>query len=271
MTPLRIILCDDEPLALDRLERMLNALPGITVTGKYLSGEALLAGFSGGADLLLLDVEMPRMDALDVIEALGRRDWPEVDQAPLVIFVTAHSQFAVDAFDSGAVDFLTKPVRLSRLELALERARNALADRKARRRLAEIGDQLARLKLREADQEPPHIWVRKGSQRVRIEAADIDWVAAEGEYVRFHCGAESYLERQSISAVERRFAPLGFVRVHRSALVNAARIERLSRTRWGALELHLAGGAKVRVSKSFQPAVRQLLRSGGRGQPPGGG
>jgi hypothetical protein len=126
-------------------------------------------------------------------------------------------------------------------------------------RFAELATTLKRTHDRLEEQ--PHLWLRKGRARVRVELAYIDWVAAEGECVRFHCGADSYLERRSISTVEQEFAPHGFVRIHRSAIVNAERIERLTRTRWGALQACLSGGTELRVSKSFQPAVRQLLAS----------
>ena len=104
-----------------------------------------------------------------------------------------------------------------------------------------------------------HVWLRKGSERIRVDVTNIDWVAAEGEYVRFHCGANSYLDRQSMSTVEQRLAPFGFVRIHRSAVVNAGKIERLTRTRWGSLLARLRSGDELRVSRSFQPVVRVLI------------
>jgi DNA-binding LytR/AlgR family response regulator len=262
---LKAAICDDEPLAVERLERMLNGLPGVEVVGTFLSGEMLLSDFPEGADLIFLDVEMPKLDGFDVVEALSRREWSEGDNpsdgAPLVICVTAHSEFAVTAFDCGAVDFLTKPVRLSRLETAVERARAAIENRQARRRLGELVEQLAAFKDRQSstDQEPS-LWVRKGSQRVRLDLAKVDWISAEGECVRFHSGGESFLERSSISSVADRFGPFGFVRIHRSAIVNSARIESLGRTRWGSLQLRLADGSELRVSRSYQDALRKLAK-----------
>jgi hypothetical protein len=131
--------------------------------------------------------------------------------------------------------------------------------RKREQHIAELATTLQHRHDRTGDQ--PHLWLRKGRARVRVELAKIDWVAAEGEYVRFHCGSDSFLERRSISAVEQEFEQHGFVRIHRSAVVNADRIERLTRTRWGALQACLSGGTELRVSKSFQAAVSQLLAS----------
>lgn len=259
MSALRAAICDDEPLAIERLERMLRSLDSVEVGQTFLDGEDLLARFDG-ADVLLLDVQMPKLDGLDVVEALSKRDWGDGEAAPLLICVTAHPKFAVDAFDFGAVDFLTKPVRLSRLDLALRRARDALDNRDAKRRLSEAAEQLASVKSGGAGPvEEPHLWLRKGGSKVRVELARIDWVSAEGECVRFHSGEESFLDRQAIGDVAQRLEPLGFVRVHRSAVVNPASVDALERSRWGALQLRLRSGAELRVSRSFQGSVKSLF------------
>jgi DNA-binding LytR/AlgR family response regulator len=259
MKTLRIIICDDEPLAVDRLGRMLEALPEVEVVQSFLSGEELLARFTGGADLLLLDIEMPKLDGFDVAEALSRLNWSDADEAPLLVFVTAHSEFALQAFDSGAIDFLTKPVRSSRLRRAVERARVGVENRQARRRLNEVAEQLHELRrLRANAADEPHLWLRKGRMLMRLDVSKIDWIAAEGECVRIHYGDESHLERLTIAATAQRLGELGFMRIHRSAVVNADRIEAITRTRWGALRVRLACGTELRVSKSFEPLVRGL-------------
>lgn len=262
MKPLKVAICDDEPLATERLERMLNRLGDVEVVATFLGGEALLREFPGGVDVLFLDVEMPKLDGFDVVEALSRRDWGEGAQAPLIICVTAHSEFAVTAFDCGAIDFLTKPVRLSRLETAIVRARTAVESRQAVRRLGEAVEQLAALKAGQAAaMGADSLWVRKGSGRVRLEVDRLDWISAEGECVRLHSGGESFLERSSITSFAQRLAPSGFIRVHRSAIVNPARIEKIDRTRWGSLTLRLADGSEIRVSRSYQDAVRKVAKT----------
>ncbi len=259
MTKLRVVVCDDEPLAVERLARMLEGLPDVEVVQSFTSGDDLLAQFEAGADILFLDVEMPKLDGFDVVEALLRGKWSDSGDAPFIIFVTAHSRFAADAFDSGATDFLTKPVRLSRLERSVERARLAIVNRQAGQRLVEVTEQLRALKDLHAQRDgESHLWLRKGSELKRVDVSTIEWISAEGEYVRFHCGDESYLERLSISAAARRFSSLGFVRIHRSAVVNADRIESVARTRWGSLQVRLQTGTELRVSKSFQSAVRKV-------------
>lgn len=122
------------------------------------------------------------------------------------------------------------------------------------RRIAEL--------TRDADRarqvEDAHIWLRNTSGRVRVDTSEIDWISAEGECVRFHCGDRTFLERLSISAAAEKLDGLGFVRIHRSTLVNSQRIEGLTRTDWGAMQLRLTDGTELRVSKSFQPEVRKL-------------
>ena len=121
------------------------------------------------------------------------------------------------------------------------------------RRIAEL--------TRDADaarHEDPHIWLRSGSGRVRMDVSDIEWISAEGECVRFHCGKRTFLERLSMSAASEKLDGLGFVRIHRSTLVNSQHIQGLTRTDWGGVQVRLQSGAELRVSKSFQPEVRKL-------------
>src|SRR5688572_27008495 len=140
-------MCDDEPLALDRLAGLLAQCEDVDLIGQTLTGQDLLAQVAVLApDLVLLDIEMPRIDGFDVVEALSRMDWAEPAAPPLIVFVTAHPDMAASAFDSGALDFISKPVRLSRLEQALARARQAAAQREAGRRLQELSGQLDALK-----------------------------------------------------------------------------------------------------------------------------
>lgn len=264
MTLLRVALCDDEPLALDRLTDLLSRCNDVEVVGAAISGEALL-DIVGAAktDVVLLDIEMPQMDGFDVVEALARRDWGADDPPPLVIFSTARAEFALDAFESGALDFISKPVRLARLEQALDRARRSVAQIEALRRLHELSAQLDRLKAAHAgDEDESRIWVRKGAETVRIDARDIDWVGAEGEYVRFHVGKDSYLERSSLQSVVGALEGLGFVRVHRSAIVNGRKIAAVERGLWGRPMLRLRSGAKIPVGKKYREAVRALMEEG---------
>ena len=265
MPPLRILMCDDEPLALDRLAALLARCEGVELIGSMLSGRALLDEVQAlQPTLILLDIEMPQVDGFDVVEALSRMSWPASAAPPLVIFVTAHPEFAVEAFDSGALDFISKPVRLSRLEQGLQRARDAAEQMEARQRLQELSDQLEDLKrARAAGRESHHIWVRKGAETVRLDIGAIDWIEAEGEYIRIHAGEDNYLERGSLTDAASRFAAYGFARIHRSAVVNPERLASIEKTRWGGLVVRLLSGAEIPVGRKFRAAAQAFTSGGG--------
>lgn len=262
MKPLRALVCDDEPLAIDRLGDMLQQCGGVELVGIALSGIELLHNVSRLApDAIFLDIEMPKLDGFDVVETLSKMSWHASGGPPLIIFVTAHPEMAANAFDSGALDFISKPVRLSRLERAVGRARQAREQREAARRLHELSAQLDALRQMRGDEvEEDHLWVQRQSETIRIKVAEINWIAAESDYVRIHAGTESYLERGSLAAIAARLAPHGFVRVHRSWIVNAASVVALKRTRWRGLELGLRGGERLRVGRNYLQAARALIR-----------
>ncbi len=264
MPPLRVLMCDDEPLALDRLAALLARCDGVELIGSVLSGRALLDDVMAlQPTLILLDIEMPQIDGFDVVEALSRMSWPAPAAPPLVIFVTAHPEFAVEAFDSGALDFISKPVRLSRLEQGLQRARDAAEQMEARQRLKELSDQIEDLKrARAAGRESHHIWVRKGAETVRLDIGAIEWIEAEGEYIRIHAGEDSYLERGSLTDAATRFAAYGFARIHRSAVINPERAASVEKTRWGSLVVRLLSGAEVPVGRKFRAAVQTFISDG---------
>lgn len=264
MNPLRVALCDDEPLALDRLSDLLSRCAGVEVVGAAISGKALLEIVgTARVDVILLDIEMPQMDGFDVVEALSRKDWSADKLPPLVIFSTARPEFALDAFESGALDFISKPARLTRLEQALDRARRSIAQIDALRRLHELSAQLDRLKAVHSDDEDgSRIWVRKGAETVRIDVRDIDWVGAEGEYVRFHVGENSYIERSALQSVAAALQDFGFVRIHRSAIVNSRKIVAVERGLWGRAVLRLQTGTKLPVGKKYRDVTRALTADG---------
>lgn len=261
MRPLRVVTCDDEPLALDRLADLLGQCDGVELVGSALSGTELFSEVTGLApDLILLDVEMPRLDGFDIVETLSKMSWHSIGAAPLIVFVTAHPELAANAFDSGALDFISKPVRLGRLERALERARVAADQREAGQRLRELSAQLDALKLLRSGSGPEaHLWLQRKSDSIRLDVDAIDWIGAEGEYVRYHAGNMSYLQRGMLSAVTERLTPCGFVRIHRSAVVNPAGVVSLEKSRWGSLSVRLRTGLSLRVGKSFRQAAKALI------------
>ncbi|GAA4813842.1 LytTR family DNA-binding domain-containing protein [Sphingosinicella ginsenosidimutans] len=259
MTPLRVFMCDDEPLALDRLRGMLEGAPGVELVGEALNGRELLDRvLPARPDLVFLDIEMPQLDGFDLIHALARLDWP--GEPPLIVFVTAHREHAAEAFDSGALDFINKPVRMGRLELTLSRARTALERTEAQRRMTELLLQIEELKnLGTRSGDDSQIWVRTATGTAKIDMRAVEWIEAEGEYVRLHVGAVSHLRRGSLSDAATEFGPLGFLRVHRSAAVNTALVAALEKGSWGNLLLRMESGAAVAVGKKYRGAVQAMI------------
>lgn len=257
MTPLRILIADDEPLAVDRLARLLAQLPAVELVGRAANGEEALALIRRlSPDVVLLDIKMPLLDGFDVIEQqLG----PKV---PLIIFITAYHRFAVKAFEVAAADYILKPVRLARLETALDRARAALAARSVAHEPAALKALAASLResTQATDQDvDDDLWVQRQGEFIRLPIARLDRVKAEGEYVRLYVGGQSYLYRQPISHLADRLVGQGFIRIHRSAVVRTDFVAAVRRTRYGRLAVQLADGVELPVGRKYGDAVRALI------------
>lgn len=255
---IRLMLCDDEPLAIERLRDLVARLGGAEVVGTASNGRAALEVISElSPDAILLDVEMPALDGFDVVEALAAAGGP----SPLIVFVTAYPQFAAHAFDTGAIDFLTKPVRLARLEVALDRVRKAIDDRSATTRLADLASQIETLRAerRSEDGERGFLWVHRRGETLRIDLSQVDRVQAEGEYVRLYHGSASYLHREAISALLDRFDPAHFVRIHRSHIINRGRVASIRRRPAGGYTIVTVDGDLLPVGRNYRAVVKTLM------------
>ena len=238
---LRILLVDDEPLAVERLELLLARSAQVEIVGTAHDGEeALRIAESLSPDLVLLDIAMPGMDGIDVARALS-----ESSVDPAVVFVTAFDNFAVAAFDVAAIDYLMKPVQPDRLDRALERVRAHLAggDRAGPRRM------------------PAHVeefWVPDHSGLVRIAASDIGRVTAERDYMRLHVGPRSWLIHRTIAKLEEDLDPALFLRVHRSVILRRDTISGLYRDDAGHWTARLKDGGEQRIGRSYIDQVKRL-------------
>ena len=242
---LRVMVVDDEPLAVERLQLLLARCPNATVVGTANEGEAALRiAEAVTPDLVLLDIAMPGMDGIDVARALS--DSP-ID--PAVVFVTAFDNFAVAAFDVAAIDYLMKPVQVDRLERALGRVRAWV----------EAGGATASQK---ASAHVEEFWVPDHSGLVRIAASDIERVTAERDYMRLHVGARSWLIHRTIGKLEEDLDPKLFLRVHRSVIVRRDTIVGLYRDDTGHWTARLKGGAEQRIGRSY---IDEVKRFAGRG------
>ena len=256
--PITICIVDDEPLARRRLTQLLADLSDIEIVASACDGRDALGKVSAHKpELLLLDIEMPHVDGFDVIETLQTTG--DVTAPPLIIFTTAFPDFAAQAYETGAIDFLTKPVQPERLAIALERARSALLARDAMARLELLQSRLDSLRRdRAAIELQDPIWVASRGDMVRIFPRDIDHITAEGEYVSLHVGENRYLQRGVISRFLEEVDDPELIRVHRSHAVRRDRIERTSRNQWGAPLLHLSNGAVIPVGRKYLDVLKRL-------------
>ena len=238
---LRVMVVDDEPLAVERLQLLLARLDDVTVVGTANDGEAALRIAEAVApDLVLLDIAMPGMDGIDVARALSGL---AVD--PAVVFVTAFDNFAVAAFDVAAIDYLMKPVQSERLERALERVRSYLS-----------GGRPAGGKPQSTHVE--EFWVPDHTGLVRIAATDIQRITAERDYMRLHVGARSWLIHRTIAKLEEDLDPALFMRVHRSVILRRDTVTGLYRDEAGHWTARLSDGAEQRIGRSYVDEVKRF-------------
>jgi len=239
--PLRTLIVDDEPLAIERLQILAARIPALHVVGTASDGaQALRLAEALTPDLLLLDMTMPEADGLAVARQLVQRA-----TRPAVIFVTAHDQFAVEAFDCDAVDYVLKPVAQDRLERAVERA---LTRRSA-------GAPTPAVTTSEWLEE---FWVPHRSELIRLAAGDIDRIDAERDYVRLHVGARSYLLLHTIQGLEDRLDPARFIRLHRSTIVRRDCIAGLRHDGLGVWSAELADGNALRIGRTYLPRAKAM-------------
>lgn len=229
-----MLIADDEPAARRGVVQLLAAYPDFEVTRMCRNGtEALAALETDETDVIFLDIQMPGLDGLDVI----RRRTPA--RLPAIVFLTAYDQFAVDAFDVEAVDYLVKPVSESRFAATIERLRKRL-DMQA-----------------EAKEETILAATPRGTALLKI--ADIDWIEASGNYSQLWIGDRSYLLRESLNALGKRLNRHGFVRAHRRALVQQRKVREFMRDQRGTLIATLTSGARIRVSRRRTAAFKAFV------------
>ena len=232
---MRVLIVDDEPHARASLRVLLARDPQAELAGECGSGaEAIAAIRAQRPDIVFLDVQMPEVDGFDVLEQLG------ADAPPAIVFVTAYDQHALRAFDAGALDYLLKPYTDERFALALARAKE---------RAARAASPAA----------PDRIVVKSGRQLHVLPLADIDWIESADYCVDLHVGERAYSLRRSMAAVESELEPVGFCRIHRTAIVNLARVRALVTGDGGELEVVLLDGQQLPTSRRHRAALEARL------------
>jgi len=239
--PYRTLIVDDEPLAVERLQVLCARLDGVSVIGTAGDGQAALRLIEAlTPDLVLLDMTMPLADGLTVARTLAGWDSP-----PAIIFVTAHDQFAVEAFDLEAIDYVLKPVSPDRLQRAIQR----VGTRRGRQ------DSPASLPDSRWLSE---FWVPHRSELVRIAATDVERIDAERDYVRLHLSGQSYLLLQTITGLEERLDPERFIRIHRSCILRRDRIAGLRHEGVGVWCVETVDGQTLRIGRTYLANVKKM-------------
>jgi len=249
---LRVLIVDDEPLARRRLRRLLANESNVEIVAECSSArEAASVIAAERPNLLLLDIQMPQEDGFSLLHSL-----PD-DIRPPVIFVTAFDQYAVEAFQVHALDYVLKPIDADRLHEAVERARARVGDsgvEEIDRRLRALLDELT-----PRGNHLERILVRNPGRISFVNADEIHWIGAEGNYVRLHLANERHLVRQKIGTMEERLDPRRFLRIHRSAIVNLDRVKELHRLPGGDYAVLLDTGQRLTMSRSYKDRFEQAV------------
>src|ERR1044071_3263970 len=251
---IRTLIVDDEPLARRKIRRMLSRDSDVEILGDCANGkEAIQAIGDSSPDLVFLDVQMPEIDGFDVLEALSPA------RVPFVIFVTAYDQYALRAFEVSAVDYLVKPFDRRRFEKSLQRAKARLANERGSDLNQQTLALLEELKARSSHAE--RLVIKAGGRAFFLKTEEIDWIEAEGKYVRLHVGKESYLLREAIGSMEGQLDPKKFPRIHRSTIVNIDRIRELQPWFHNEYRVILKDGTQLMLSRSCRKKLGELLGS----------
>jgi two-component system LytT family response regulator len=248
---LRTLIVDDEPLARERMRTLLEAEPDISIVGECGNGrEAVEAITRESPDLVFLDVQIPELDGFQVLEALAP------DKAPAIVFVTAYDQYALQAFEVHAVDYLLKPFDEDRFRRALERARQSISRDKG-----DLSEQL--MSLLQGLKSPPgfaeRLVVKTAGRLFFLRTDEIEWVESAGNYVCLHVRGESHLLRETMTGLEARLDPARFVRIHRTAIVNIDQVKELQPLFHGEYQVRLRDGTELTLSRGYRERLQEVI------------
>jgi two-component system LytT family response regulator len=245
---MKALIVDDEPIARRRLKTLLKAEPSVEVAGEAEDGASALEAIRRlRPDVVFLDVQMPGLDGFDVVELLKE------DECPVVIFVTAFDRYALRAFDVHAADYLLKPFDRARLRTAVTRAAALAAGEQQGPRLHQLVDAVR------AGQPLRRFLVRSSNRVYAVRVDDVESIESAGHYVELRAATGTHLIRESIAAVERSLDPARFVRIHRSTIVNVDRIAELRPAFHGEYDVVLAGGRRLRCSRTYAATLTNTL------------
>ena len=251
---MRALLVDDEPPARNLLREYLeDDYPAIEIIAECGTGREAIAAINEHApDLVFLDIQMPGLDGFDVLE--------RVDVLPHLIFSTAYDEFALQAFDAGAVDYLLKPYSRARFRKAVDRVQKRMAEPAPPSE--DYAERLAMLlqEARAPASKPDRLYVQQGSKIIPVPTEEIIYIEAAGDYSKLHTDESTYLSNQGIGALDETLDGDRFLRVHRSAIIALPAVDHLVSDGSGGYEAHLTGRRRVRVSRTYAPKIRDLIQ-----------
>jgi len=251
---MRVAIVDDEPLARRGVRNRLKRHSDIEIVAECETGKAALAAIRAQCpNLVFLDIQMPDMSGFDVLRSL------HPSELPAVIFLTAYDKYTLEAFGVHALDYLLKPIEDSRFESALEHARAQISGRTMPDFERRIRDLLNATGAIHAGRYQTQFAVRTGQRIVVVLAKDIDWIEACGDYVTLHVGNRTHLLRQTMNKMESQLDPACFLRIHRSAVVQTARIRELVALDNHEFLLRLADGKELKSSRSYGDRIDRWL------------
>jgi two-component system LytT family response regulator len=249
---LRTVIVDDEPLARDKLRNFLQRHADLDLVGEASDDlEAVEVINRLKPDLVLLDIQMPELDGLEVVSALDQ------DPLPQIVFITAYDQYAVKAFELGAVDYLLKPVAPDRFDLAIARA----LERQKEARPDELAERLSRALEALAPSRPrlERFLVKERDRSRFVSLAEIHWIESAGNYLKLHTKEESHLVRATMTEVEARLDPRAFARIHRTTIVNLTRVKYLEPWSHGDQRVVLENGERLTLSRRYRDRLPATL------------
>ncbi len=248
---LRVLIVDDEALARSRVRKMLTTEPDVEVIGEAGNGPDAIAFIQQHRpDLAFLDVQMPEVSGFDVLRAISPEQWPAV------IFVTAHDQHALEAFEVHALDYLLKPFKEARFREALQRAREHLQTRHT----ATLNQNLQAL-LGGGKAEtlyPTRLTVKSGDRTAFVKLDEVDYIEAAANYAILHCGAQNHILRETLTRLETRLLPRQFLRVNRSAIVNLERVKEVKPAFRGEYVVVLKNGKELSLTRGVREIQQRL-------------
>jgi len=249
MKTIRTLIVDDERLARQKVRTLLDDDAEIEIVGECANGtEAIAAVRKQKPDLLLLDIEMPGSNGFEVLQRLRS------ERLPMVVFITAHNEYAVKAFEVEAIDYVMKPFDRRRFHDALRRAKRQLSDdaNESEARLLRLLERVVKPKSLD------HFVVKARDRTFLVAVNDVDWIEAEGKYIRLHASGAAHLVRESIGDVEERLDARKFLRIHRATIVNVKRILEMHKGFGGSVFVVLRDGTKLTMSRRYRGRIREL-------------